>query len=173
MTKESLARMWDMMRKRHGIALRAIELLPEDGLDSHPIPKMRTPKELVVHWYGMAMTCLVEGALRGRIEELDEPAAVAAVKTKADLMRYVHERWNACQQAAQRMTDEKLEAMVETPWGNALRGSYCLGAASDESLHHRGQLYAYLRVMGLEPPDIWDFAHNAPEYRPRVEAPQL
>ena len=171
-TMNSLSRMWDMMRQRHGIAMRALERLPEAALDSHPIRLMRTPKELVVHWYGMAMKNMTEGALRGSIEELDEQAAVAAIKTKADLIRYAHECWTAADRAFHQLTEEKVNGIVETPWGNTLRGSYCLGAANDESIHHRGQFFAFLRVLGEEPPDMWDFKNNAPEYQPRVRAPQ-
>lgn len=168
----SLSQMWDMMRQRHGIAMRAIERLPEDKLDSHPIPMMRTPKELVVHWYGMAILGLVDGALRGKFEELDEKAATAAIKTKAELIQYVRECWNSADQTVQKLTDEKLDASVETPWGSPLRGSRCLEAASDESIHHRGQFFVYLRALGQEPPDMYDFAHNAPEFQPRARAPQ-
>ena len=38
----------------------------------------------------------------------------------------------------------------------------------DEHLHHRGQLYAYLRAIGVVPPFIWSFDDNAPEYQPRA-----
>lgn len=172
LNQNALSEMWDMMRQRHGIAVRAIEGLPEDKLDSHPIPKMRTPKELVVHWYGMAIRNLTDGALRGRIEELDEQATAATIKTKADLIKYVRECWDTADRAVRQLTDEKINASVATPWGSAMTGSRCLGAANDESIHHRGQFYAYLRALGQEPPELWDFAHNAPEYQPKAHAAQ-
>jgi len=37
---------------------------------------------------------------------------------------------------------------------------------NDEFLHHRGQLYAFARACGVEPPFMWGFADNAPEFRP-------
>lgn len=70
------------------------------------------------------------------------------------------------------MSDEKLSGLVETPWGVSFPGAACLGIALDESLHHRGQFYAYLRALGAEPPNMWDFEHNAPEYRPKAHAAQ-
>ena len=38
----------------------------------------------------------------------------------------------------------------------------------DELLHHRGQLFAYLRAMGVEPPFMWSFEDNAVEFRPKA-----
>ena len=172
MNQSTLSQMWDMMRQRHGIAMRAIERLPEDKLDSHPIPNMRTPKELVVHWYGMVIRGITEGACRGRLEELDEKGPAAKIKSRAELLNYCRECWDAASKAISQMTDEKLAATVETPWGRTFPGWACLGITLDESLHHRGQLYAYLRALGQEPPEMWDFAHNAPEYQPRAHAAQ-
>ena len=168
MKKSTCDQLWDMMRQRHGIALRAIDRLPEDKLDSHPIPDMRTPKELVVHWYGTIVRNIAEGTLRGRVEDLDEKAAVAAIQTRADLIEYCQECWGAADRAIRQLTDEKINATVETPWGFSMPGSTCLGVVNDESIHHRGQLYAYLRALGQEPPMMWDFEHNAPEYRPKA-----
>ena len=40
----------------------------------------------------------------------------------------------------------------------------------DEYLHHRGQLYAFLRQFGIEPPMNWDFEGSAPAYQPKQHA---
>jgi uncharacterized damage-inducible protein DinB len=167
MDQQTLTRTWDRMRLSNGIGLRVIAQLPEDQLDSHPIPNMRTPKQLVVHVYGMSLKGLVVGALAGRLEDLDEPAAVATIRTKGDLLRYCRECWDAADRAIAAFTDEKLRATVATPWGTPLTGSRCITAAEEEYLHHRGQLYAYVRALGQEPPDMYDFKNNAPEFQPR------
>ena len=173
MSKASCAQMWDMMRQRHGIGMRAIERLPEDKLDSRPVANMRTPKELVVHWYGMNVRAVAEGALRGRLEDIDEATVVARIKTRAELLAYCSECWEAADRAIGQMTEEKLNAIVETPWGVSFPGYACLGITNDETLHHRGQFYAYLRVLGQEPPNMWDFKHNAPEYQPKEHAAKV
>jgi uncharacterized damage-inducible protein DinB len=41
---------------------------------------------------------------------------------------------------------------------------------NEEFLHHRGQLYAYARALGVEPPMVWDFANNEPAFQPRTQA---
>ena len=58
--------------------------------------------------------------------------------------------------------------MAKTPYGRDMAGEALMGITEDEFLHHRGQLYAFLRALGAEPPFLWDFEHNAPEYQPKA-----
>jgi uncharacterized damage-inducible protein DinB len=41
---------------------------------------------------------------------------------------------------------------------------------NDELVHHRGQLTAFIRLSGGEPPFMWGYADNAPEYQPGTVA---
>jgi uncharacterized damage-inducible protein DinB len=166
MTRKDLDHMMNRLRTRHGIALRVIESLPEDKIHSNPIPNMRTPVELVVHLYGLSFRELIEGTQRGEIRDMDEPAIVKNVRTKADLLRYAKESFDAASKAAASITDAQLAANVKTPWGSSPTGGAMVEAVVDEFFHHRGQLYAYARALGVAPPDMYDFAGNAPEYQP-------
>lgn len=162
--------MWDHFRQCHGIALRALEAVPADRIDSNPIPKMRTVKQLAVHMYAMVWRECAEGASRGQIRDIDEKAICHTIRTKEELLRFCRECWDAATEAAESMTEEKLRATVTTPWGVSFPGHVVFETIHDEFLHHRGQLYAFIRALGAEPPPMWDFEHNAPEYRPRVGA---
>ena len=42
------------------------------------------------------------------------------------------------------------------------------GRGSDA--RHRGQLYAYTRALGVEPPLVWDFEHNEAAFAPQATA---
>ena len=64
------------------------------------------------------------------------------------------------------MGDEQLEGSVGNPWGMPLNGTFAMVILNDEFTHHRGQLYAYVRACGAEPPFMWGFADNDPEFRP-------
>jgi uncharacterized damage-inducible protein DinB len=66
-----------------------------------------------------------------------------------------------------RVGDEELSATVSTPWNMSLPGSAVFNMLSDEFLHHRGQLYVYARAAGGEPPFVWSFDKNAPEFAPK------
>lgn len=158
---------WDNIRQAHGVALRTIDALPADKLDSRPIQNMRTPKELIVHLYGMVVRAMTEGIASGEIKAADEKEIVTRLKTRDDLIRFVNESWTASNKAAAAITDANLNAMVKSPWGD-LPGFVCVGIIHDEYFHHRGQVYSYLRQLGGEPPMMWDFEHNATEFQPKA-----
>ena len=167
MKKSSLIPVWDMLRLRHGIGLRCVQALPANQLDSHPVRDMRTPRELVLHMYGF-IRAAAESVLAGTLS-LDEKAELAKVRTKDELIAYVQECWRAGDAAFQKATDEQLAGTVKAPWGE-MPGWMMITTVMDEYLHHRGQLYAFLRQLGVEPPPNWDFEHSAPELQPTQHA---
>ena len=169
MNKELIGGQWDHFRTINGITMRAIEAIPEDKVDFRPVKDMRTPKELVAHIYS-AMRCISDGTAKGEIkwsEEADKTEA-AKLKTKDDLVRYASDAWKAADKSVRSLSDAQIAAMVKTPWGQSFPGFVCVTIMYDEHLHHRGQLYAYLRQMGIEPPFMWDFENNAPEFQPKA-----
>lgn len=167
MNAQKLATMWDHMRQVHGIGIRVLEAIPADKIDAHPIPNMRTTKELVVHMYAMTFREIAEGTLRGKITTLDEKALVQGIKTHAELIQFAKDQWKAADKAISQMTDTHLTNTVSTPWNFEAPGSVMLEIIQDEYLHHRGQLYAYVRALGNDVPMMWDFENNAPEYQPK------
>ena len=170
MNTTQLAATWDRLRLANGVALRLVEMIPENRLDDRLVPGMRTPKQLIVHLYVMALREVVECVPRGEIREITDDEACAPIQSKAELLRLCRESWQAADAAVRAMTDAQLEAEVRTPWGRSIAGKSMIGIARDEFYHHRGQLYTYVRLVGLEPPDMYDFANNSEEFRPRLEA---
>ena len=167
MNKASLAPVWDMMRLRHGIALRCIQALPADQLDSHPVRDMRTPKELVVHIYSFVRAA-AESVLAGTLA-LDDKADLPRLKTRDDLVAYAQDAWKHADNAFAKLTDAQIAAVVKAPWGE-MPGFVMINTIPDEFLHHRGQLFAYLRQLGVKPPENWDFEHSAPGLQPKQHA---
>jgi len=168
MNKAALDAYWDHFRTINGITMRAIAAIPKDKIDSRPCKDMRTPKELISHMYN-SMRAIADGAVKGEIElteELDAKAA-AALKTHDDLARFASDSWKASDKAIQSLSDAQISGIVKTPWGVSFPGFVCANIIYDEHLHHRGQLYAYLRQMGVAPPMVWDFENNAPEFQPK------
>lgn len=169
MNRQTHLAMWDQMRMRHGVTLRLLEQIPADRLTSQPIAGMRTPVELVVHFYA-TLRQLAESVRTGTLAEFDGGAgAAAAVRTPQQLLAYVREAWAAGDREARAVTDVQLGAPVRTPWGT-FSGAAMYGIVHDEYLHHRGQLYAFVRTFGVEPAGMWDFENNAPEFRPAEPA---
>lgn len=170
MNRQQLEMIWDHLRQMHGITLRLIDNLPADQIDSHPIPKMRTPKELLLHLYGQNVREVTLALASGSIREYDEVAAAPSIRTKDDLVRFCNECWAEADRTIKQVTDANLASMVQTPWGGMkLPAPYCVQIVRDELTHHRGQLFVYLRALGQDVPMMWNFEGNAPEFRPRPQ----
>ena len=166
-TKASFAPVWDKMRLRHGVGLRCIQALPSDQLDARPVRDMRTPKELVVHMYTF-LRAAAESLLAGTIT-MDDQADLPRIKSTADLAKFADQSWKAADAAWGKITDAQLSSNVTAPWGT-MKGSDMLYTVPEEYLHHRGQLYAFLRQLGVKPPENWDYEGSAPEYQPKQHA---
>ena len=54
------------------------------------------------------------------------------------------------------MDDDALRRTVESPMGPYPAWLF-FTFAYDEHWHHRGQLYTYLRLLGKEPPMLYDY----------------
>jgi uncharacterized damage-inducible protein DinB len=149
----------------HGVTMRAIAAFTDEELGFRPGPAMRTPRELIFHIYAQEKL-LAEAARQGAFtmeaasqsSPEDEPgaSAVKTLVTVGDARRYA----DGCHQAAdaifKQMTDDQLGRLVESPMGAYPAWQY-FTFAYDEHWHHRGQLYTYLRLLGKEPPNLYDY----------------
>jgi uncharacterized damage-inducible protein DinB len=167
MNKATLDQMWDQFRQKYGVYLRLLEAIPADQYATHPVPGMRTPAELLVHISGTVVRDIAEGVARGGItaEESSEGTIAAELGNKAALLAYARECFEQADAAVRRIGDAELAAMVETPWNASWPGYVAFFILNDEFVHHRGQLYVFARACGAEPPFMWSYADNAPEYR--------
>jgi len=166
--KQSLDQMWDHVRQTYGVYLRLLEAIPDDRYQTHPIPDMRTPAELVAHVSGVVIRDIAQGVAKGEItaDESAEAGVAAGIASGADAVGFAKECWADAQRAVDRIGDAELQAMVPTPWGMTFPGWVGFQVLNEEFLHHRGQLSVYARACGVAPPFIWGFEENAPEFRP-------
>ena len=160
---------WDPMRLRHGITLRLVEQIPDDQLGKHPIPGMRTPIELLVHMYA-GIESMASSTHTGTCAAPDEKAIVAGITTRQQLRDFIAKSWAAGDHQARTVSQTQLGAPVRTWWGETYPGHLIFGVLYDEYLHHRGQLYAFVRTYGIEPVMVWGFDQNAPEFQPQQVA---
>ena len=170
MNKAALTQAWDDFRAVNGIGLRAIASIPADKLDSHPIPNMRSPKELVCHMY-QSIAELTGGVARGEVADPtpEEEKAAKGLTSRDALMAWCKEKWNEADRTVKGLTDAQVAGTVKTPWGHDFTGHGMISVVIDEYWHHRGQLYCFLRALGVAPHSIYDFEHNAPEFQPRAQ----
>lgn len=170
MNKQWLDGMWDHMRKKYGVYLRTLEAIPEDRFHEHPIPGMRTPTQMVVHTSGSIVRDIAEGVAAGAIkaDEAGEDAVAAGLKSKDEVLDFARACWARADTAISASGDEQLAGGVDNPWGMPLNGTFAMVILNDEFLHHRGQLFAYVRACGGDPPFLWGFDDNPEGFRPEA-----
>jgi hypothetical protein len=171
MNKQVFGQAWDQFRQKYGVYLRLLETIPEQRYYSHPVAGMRSPAELVVHMSGTIVRDITQGIAKGEItaDESSEDKIAADLGSKSAVIAFAKQCWGLANAAAATIGDTQLNAIVPTPWNMAFPGWVGFNVLNDEFVHHRGQLYAYARACGVEPPFLWGFADNATEFRP----PQL
>ena len=152
MNKQWLDGLWDHMRLKYGVYLRVIEAIPADRFGDHPVSGMRTPTQMVVHTSGSILRDIAEGVASGTI--------------KADVLDFARSCWARADAAIAAVRDEQLAGAVGNPWGMPLNGTFAIVILNEEFLHHRGQLYTYVRACGAEPPFLWGFADNPEGFQP-------
>jgi len=170
--KQTLDQVWDQFRQKYGIYLRALEALPADRFHTHPVPGMRTPADLMTHISGTVVRDIAEGVAKGAItaQESEEARLAAELGSKPALVAFARECFERANAAVTRIGDAQLAAMVPTPWGSSWPGAVAFHIMNDEFVHHRGQLWVFLRACGVEPPFIWGYGENEAAFQPREAA---
>jgi uncharacterized damage-inducible protein DinB len=167
MNKSTLQGMWEAVRLHAGVSLRAVAKIPADKLDSNPIPNMRTPKELAIHSFAY-LRGIPGAVVKGKLTADDVPEPMDQINSVDDLVAWCRESFEIANSNFEKVTDEQLNAMVDTHFGKPFPGWMLFTIAYDEHIHHRGQLYTYLREMGIEPPFIWSFDENEAAFQPKA-----
>jgi uncharacterized damage-inducible protein DinB len=149
----------------HAVTVRAIGAFADDELGFQPRPEMRTPRQLIFHVYCQEKLS-AEAAKSGRmtIEALnrmnpEDAAAAAQLKglvTVADLRAFADSSHQAAETIERALSEDEINRPVESPMGTFPAWRY-FSFAYDEHWHHRGQLYTYLRLLGKEPPMLYDY----------------
>src|SRR5262245_6405457 len=162
--QEFLARR-DYINMVHGVTVRAIAAFSDDQLDFRPRPDMRTPRELIFHVYSQEKIS-AEAAQSGRMTmeaanrvNPEDAAAASELKglTTVDDVRAFAERCHqAAETIARTLSEDEINRPVESPMGTHPAWKF-FSFADDEHWHHRGQLYTYLRLLGKEPPMLYDY----------------
>ncbi|MFO7545095.1 MAG: DinB family protein [Trueperaceae bacterium] len=133
---------------------RVVEAFPEDRLFTFSAGGMRTFALLALETVNM-----VEPTLRGVVEGdwSQYPVVdVDAVATKSALLDHFDEADAALQRWFPKIDAERF-LEVDTAFGQwTMQVALLLMYVIDNEIHHRGQGYVYLRMLGIEPPPFWE-----------------
>jgi uncharacterized damage-inducible protein DinB len=165
MNKQDLVERCDYFDLVHGVTLRAIGIFGDRDLDFRPRPEMRTPRDLIFHTYTqekLLAESARDGAFTIEMANLSNPedpsnaSALDALATVAKATAYANRCHRIADDIFRGISDDQVERPVESPFGTYPAWRY-FAFAYDEHWHHRGQLYSYLRLLGKEPPMLYDY----------------
>jgi uncharacterized damage-inducible protein DinB len=135
---------------------QVLAAVKDDNRDYKPDAKSRTAWELATH-LALADIWFMEGIVNGTF--VWNPDAVKQAeeqfKTVDDIVAFYKKAFPEKLKAVRTLPGDKLTSNIDM-FGNfnwpALR---YIGFANNHSVHHRGQLAAYLRAMGSKVPNIY------------------
>jgi uncharacterized damage-inducible protein DinB len=165
MTRELLLARLDYFNMVHGVTIRAIATLTDQDLDFRPRARSRTPRELIFHIY-LQEKLTAEAARAGRFtmeaangsnpEDPVNATALAALASVKDAVTFANDCHEVAEAIYRAMSDEDVARPVESFLGTYPAWQF-FSFSYDEHWHHRGQLYVYLRLLGKEPPNLYDY----------------
>ena len=148
---------FDRVRQR---TMRVIACVPPDRIDWTYAEGKFTLGDLMRHLASIERWMFAENALLrpsrypGHGKELADGYAAIV-----DFMRRMHEESMAIFRAAD------LEAMCMTPGGAELRVGKWLRAMIEHEVHHRGQIYLYLSMLGVPTPPLYGLTEEEVQRR--------
>jgi uncharacterized damage-inducible protein DinB len=142
---------------------KVIAAVPDNKRDYRPDDKSRTAWELTTH-LATADIWFIESILAGSF--VYDPAVAKERESKfatvADVAAYYKKEFPAALAKIRAMPAEKLAAKVDFFGMMQMPNANYLGFANNHSVHHRGQLAAYLRAMGSKVPAIYGASADEP-----------
>lgn len=156
MEKKDVLGMLDYFDKVHRVTLKAIKLIPAKKLNFKPCPEVMSIKDLVFHIYANEKVC-AQAAKKGFISEEDYRKECKEFRSVMSLITYAKRVHQNTKRIAKSLTNRQLKKKVKAFWGGQFPAFICFTSLYDEHWHHRGQLYTYLRLLGIKPPDLYDF----------------
>jgi len=146
----------ELWRMEFQTTCKVLAAVKDDSRDYKPDPKSRTAWDLATHiatadiWF---LDSIINGAFHFDEEALK--AATAGFKTVADVVAFYETALPAKLDAVMAMSAEHMTRPVDFFGKMTMPAVGFLGLANNHSVHHRGQLAAYLRALGSKVPAIY------------------
>jgi uncharacterized damage-inducible protein DinB len=155
MGKKEMLAMWEKLGRTQEVTLKAVALIPIGRLDWRPCPQVRTVKELVRHifaWEKLYARAARSGVLTQKDAEKEESTLL---KDNRELIAYARRAHREATGIVKKLSPNDLKKRVKFFFGTELTAGDCIETIYDEHWHHRGQLYVYLRLLGVKPPFLY------------------
>jgi len=148
-----------MMETEVPTTAKVIAAVPEDRKDYKPDEKSRSAWDLAKH-LATADVSFLDGIIKGAFA-FDEPEP-PGLNTVEDLVTFYSREMPAKLTQLRGLPAEKLTEPVDFFGVMKMPNAAYIGFAQNHSVHHRGQLAAYLRAMGGKVPSIYGGSADEP-----------
>ena len=141
-----------------------IAAVKDDNRNYKPDPKSRSAWELATHiatadiWF---IDCIIDGAFAFDREKAQ--ALEGSFKNVADVVAYYKKTFPERLKALRAVPAEKLTEVIDFFGMMKMPRASFVAMANNHSIHHRGQLAAYLRAHGSKVPNIYGPSADAVE----------
>ncbi|RFU67922.1 DinB family protein [Peribacillus saganii] len=125
--------------------LELVDTFGDEQLHFKPWENAMNLSELVLHITG-ATSMFVQTVKKG---VFTPPPELISVETARDLKAVVQAETEKTVSDLKSLTDEQLEQLVEF-YGMKMPGLALLESGKDHEIHHKGQLFTYARLIGIE-----------------------
>jgi uncharacterized damage-inducible protein DinB len=138
---------WNRIHKQ---TARVLEAAPEDKLDWRPKEGMFTLRELIRHMPEAELT-IARSALAGSMQKQELDLSKSSV---SEIVQTFNANHAELAEEVSKLTLDQLNEEVEA-FGRKMRRVALLWGMTEHEIHHRGQLFTYYRLAGIEPPKLY------------------
>lgn len=144
-----------------GTTANVLAAVPTDRLDYQPDPKSKTGLGLVRH-ITLEDEWLLNGIAAGAFTPPPDDSDACGIMTPADAIARYKDKVHAALGRVKAMSGEQLATVIDFFGMMQMPAVAYLSLAMKHSVHHRGQLSAYLRAMGGKVPGIYGPSGDTP-----------
>ena len=153
----------NMLEQEGKTTAKVLAAVPDSGRDYKPDAKSRTAWDLATH-LALGDVWFLDSIIGGKFEfdpEAEKKSA-AQFKSVKDVVGYYNREFPARVKQLRALPTDKLTQVVDFFGMMQMPNATYLGFANNHSIHHRGQLAAYLRAMGGKVPSIYGGSADEP-----------
>jgi uncharacterized damage-inducible protein DinB len=134
----------------HNQTARVMGAAPDDKLDWRPAEGMFALRELICH-FPQAELLIVRSALAGSAQKSELDLSGLNVSQIVETFNHQHDR---LAEEVSRLSADQLKEEVDF-FGRKMPRLALLIGMTEHEIHHRGQLFVYLRLLGVKPPSLY------------------
>lgn len=145
--------LFEILEGNRRLTMRVVQAFPEEELFHYtPADKLRPFAEMIKEIMN------IESAyIRGiALHEWEFQDSFAAISTKEALISACEAVRENTRRLWQEVTDETLEVVEKDPFFGPAQSHFArIQYGLENEIHHRGQGFIYLRILGIEPPEFF------------------